>query len=221
MSKPFIPNRDADFDAWLANFAGKIAGSPAAYGLSAGDAAEITAAQSLWVAAYALAGAPATRTAVTIADKDSKRAAAVLVVRRLAALVRADSAVADSLKLGLGLRLRKHSLTRGAAPSEAPVLSIVGLDLAAHELCAWTGEEIGSRAKPHGVATLLVVRAVGDAPAKDPAHAAFLTLATRTRFQSRFNQTESGQVATYFARWANAKGELSPWSAPVSMRIAA
>ncbi len=30
-----------------------------------------------------------------------------------------------------------------------------------------------------------------------------------------------GKFATYFARWTNFKGELGPWSAPVTMQIAA
>jgi hypothetical protein len=221
MRRPFIPNRDSDFDRWLANFAAKIVADPASYGLSPGDAAEIDAARAAWHAAFLVARAPATRTLPSIADKDGKRAAAVVVARRLSARVRADDSVSDDLKIRLGLKLRAAGLTRSAAPAAFPTLAIIGLKLGSHELIAGSDNEGPSRAKPDGAATLLVVRAIGDAPASDPKGAAFLTLATRTRFRSEFTVHEGGKFATYFARWANARGELGPWSAPVSMRIAA
>ncbi len=221
MAKPFIPNRDSEFDTWLDHFAGKIAMSPGTYGVSAGDAAELSAAQVAWHAAFATASAPSTRTVPAIRAKDQARAAAVLVVRRLGAIIRPNPAVSDSLKLSLGLKLRKATLSRTQAPTEHPVLVITGLAPASHEVSASEAGEYGSRAKHAGAASLLVVRTIGDSPANNPEDATFLALATRTRLTSTFTRNDGGRFATYFARWANAKGQLGPWSAPVSMRIAA
>jgi hypothetical protein len=36
-----------------------------------------------------------------------------------------------------------------------------------------------------------------------------------------FTEDKDGKVATYYARWASVRGEVGPWSLPISMRIAA
>ncbi len=38
---------------------------------------------------------------------------------------------------------------------------------------------------------------------------------------SAFDHADDGKCATYFARWADAKGQVGPWSMPVNLRIAA
>lgn len=221
MSTPFIPNRDADFNPWLENFATLISANPSAYGLSAGDAAEVAGAYAKWQAAYAVATAPTTRTGPSIAEKDACRAATVVIVRRLAGLVRANAAVPESLKLGLGVRTRGPGQSRTPVPTECPSLSVIGLSLASHQLAAGDNVFGPQRAKPRGAAALLVVRTIADTPANDPNEATFLTLATRNRFTSRFQTADGGKIATYFARWANSKGQLGPWSGPVWMQVAA
>jgi hypothetical protein len=221
MRRPFIPNRDGDFDQWLANFAAKISADPAAYGLSPADAAQMDAARALWHSAYLGAVAPVTRTLPAIAEKDSRRAAAVVIARRLAARVRSDDTVPNTLKLGLGLKVRAAGLTRAPAPAALPVLSVDRISPTTHDLVVRSAQENFARAKPKDAATLLVVRVVADAPAKNPHDGAFLTLATRMRFRSEFEHQEGGKIATYFARWANPRGELGPWSSPVSARVAA
>jgi hypothetical protein len=221
MAKPFIPNRDSDLDPWLQNFAGKIAANPAAYGLKPADGTQIAAVQAAWHAAYQTAVAPSTRTALTIKDKDNQRAAAVAVARRLAGEVRSSASVSLELKLSLGLRVRKDQLTRTPPPTAHPILHITGVDFMSHQVRATNPDSPDSPARPAGAASLLVVRTIADAPAKDPLQATFLTIATRTIFTSQFTHEDGGRYATYFARWANGKGELGPWSGPVSMRIAA
>lgn len=221
MPTPFIPNRDADFDLWLHNFAGLISADPSAYGLSAGDGAEVAGAYATWNTAYTVASAPGTRTGPSIVAKDVARAAAVVIVRRLAGLVRANAAVPESLKLALGVRTRGPGQSRTPVPTECPSLSVIGLSPAAHDLIAGDHGSGPQRAKPRGAAALLVVRTIADTPAKDPNDAAFLTLATRNRFTSRFDVGDGGKIATYFARWANSKGQLGPWSGPVWMQVAA
>lgn len=221
MAKPFIPNRDSELDAWLLNFSTKLSAGPASYGLTPADAAEVAAVYASWHTAFLTASSPATRTSPVVKAKDDARAAAVSVVRKYAALIRADQGIALDLKLSLGLRVRKRGLTPANPPAAVPILSVAGLDFARHELVVSNEAASGRRGKPHGAASLLVLRTISDRPVMHPDNAQFLTLATRTRFSSDFTTQDSGKVATYFARWANAKGELGPWSAACSMRIAA
>jgi hypothetical protein len=36
-----------------------------------------------------------------------------------------------------------------------------------------------------------------------------------------FDAEDNGKIATYFARWSSRRGDMSNWSAPASMAIAA
>ena len=44
---------------------------------------------------------------------------------------------------------------------------------------------------------------------------------TRNPIEVAFDETKDGKNATYRARWASQRGEVGPWSVPVTFRIAA
>ncbi|HVU65222.1 MAG TPA: hypothetical protein VHC70_14665, partial [Phycisphaerales bacterium] len=105
-------------------------------------------------------------------------------------------------------------------PASVPVLALRRSDPGAHALLAMDGssERAG---KPDRVAALVVFRAVADGPVRRPEEGAYLGLFTRPRFASNVTAADRGKTATYFARWANAKGEPGPWSNALSVAIAA
>lgn len=221
MANDFIPSRDAELEAWLLNFKTLIAASPTSYGLVTADATAIAASYAAWHAAYSAATNPTTRTHVTIAEKDAQKILTVDVVRTYSTTIRANGAVSDSLKLGLGLRIHDTLPTPIPPPSTYPLLSINGAGPLMQGLRAADQLTPTRRAKPAGSAGLLLFRAVGTAAITDPEQAGFLGFVTKAAFQSSFSSSDDGKIATYFARWTNAKGEVGPWSAPVSMRVAA
>ena len=63
--------------------------------------------------------------------------------------------------------------------------------------------------------------AVGTAATTDEDEAEFYGTFTKNPIPVGFSGADDGKVATYFARWANRKGDTGPWSLAVSMRIAA
>jgi hypothetical protein len=221
MPNDYIPARDSQLDAWLLNFKTLIAANPASYGLVAGDATAITNSYNAWHAAYLAATNPTTRTHVTVAAKDAQKILTLDVVRTYAATIRSNTAVSNELKLGLGLRVSDTTPTPVPPPSTYPILAITGAGPAMQELRASDQNTPTRRAKPAGTAGLLVFRVIGTEPATDPNTAPLLGFVTKAAFQSTFAPEDDGKIATYFARWTNGKGQLGPWSAPVSMRIAA
>jgi hypothetical protein len=78
-----------------------------------------------------------------------------------------------------------------------------------------------SPAKPFGASELQLFRAVGTTPATDPNAAQFYGKFTKNPMAINFNPADNGKQATYFARWASRRGEVGPWSNPISMAIAA
>lgn len=223
MPSTYLPRREAELDLWLANFAGLIAGNPAKYHRTAGEALQITQAFEAWHSAYLLASSPATRTAPAIVAKDEARRAALIVARRLAAAIRADAGIDDELKLGLGLQPPHFhpSNTPHPAPGTYPLLMPTAMSVGSQTIRAVDSASPARRARPKGTIGLLVFRTVEDGPAADPARAQFLALATTSAVESRFNQSDHGKTATYFARWVNARGDPGPWGPAASMPIAA
>ena len=55
----------------------------------------------------------------------------------------------------------------------------------------------------------------------DPEQAQFYGAFKKNPVAVGFDPADDGKVATYFARRASRRGDVGPWSLPVSMRIAA
>lgn len=221
MSNSYIPLREADLDTWLANFKTKIAASPTTYGLQTSDATAITTAVTNWHNAYVTATSPSTRTKSTVITKNQMKAIVLTLVRSYAATIRANLAVSDSNKADLGLHVHDTQPTPIPPPATYPVLSVVGMGAGLQDLRACDQNTPDKRGKPVGASGLLVYRAVGTAPATDPAQAVFLAFVSRSDFQSTFTSADAGKTATYFGRWTNGKGEVGPWSLAASAPIAA
>jgi hypothetical protein len=221
MGASYIPTRDADLDTWLLNFKTLIAANPTNYGLVAGDATAITTAYTSWHTAYLAAVNPTTRTHATVQTKNAQKANVLAVVRGYAATIRANRAVSDELKIGLGLTIHDTQPTPVPPPASYPLLAVSGMIQGVQDLRAADQNSPNRRGRPAGTAGLLLFRAVDTGPVTEPAQAAFLGFVTRAGFQSHFEAADNGKTATYFGRWTNAKGEVGPWGPPVSMPIAA
>lgn len=221
MSTNWIPSRESEFDPFANNFQTKIAADPTDYALSSSDATSITAAYNSWHAAYVAAITETTRTRDTIETKNLQKANMLSVMRRYAALIRPNTAVSNALKIGLGLRIADVDPTPVPPPTTYPVLSVAGGAPLEQLLRIADSATPTKRAKPAGAVGLLLFRAVGTTPATDPGQATFLAFTGKAKAETSFSASDNGKVATYFARWTNLRGELGPWSAPVSRTIAA
>lgn len=221
MSADYIPSREADMDTWVLNFKTLIAANPTSYGLSASDATAIGTAYTNWHAAYLAAIGPTTRNVSTIGTKNEQKAVVLGVVRGYAATIRANRAVSSALKSGLGLHVPTGTTTPVPPPATSPVLAFHGMRPGVQSVQATDETTPTHRGKPAGVAGLLLFRTVAAEPAVDAEAAHFLGFVTRADYTATYTTADTGKVATYFARWTNAKGEMGPWSSPLSMPIAA
>ena len=221
MASDFIPNSDADALAFMQTFAAGIAASPATYDLVAADATTISNAVSAFEVAFGVTSNPATRTAVTVNVKSSSRDAAEAVVRQYAAQIRVNAGITDANKIAIGVRPVNTSRTPVPVPATSPLLNIVEVTPGVQHLRYADSATPDSGAKPFGAASLQLFVAVGTVAVVDPAAALFRAACTRNPVEVAFEAADDGKLATYFARWATARGEVGPWSLPVSMRIAA
>src|SRR5437016_730040 len=105
-------------------------------------------------------------------------------------------------------------------PQSSPIINVPYMTPGQHTLTYCDSRRPDKKAKPAGAWALEVRIGVGDKPA-------FLNQTHDTRLVTRnpavieFDYKDDGRLATYYARWVSRRGETGPWSAPVSMRIAA
>jgi len=78
-----------------------------------------------------------------------------------------------------------------------------------------------SRGKPFGASDILLFCCVAEEDVNDPSLAKFVGKFTKNPISVEFTAAQNGLQATYFARWSSRRGDVGPWSLPVSMAIAA
>ena len=221
MASDYIPAQDAEALAWMQTFSAGITASPATYNLVAADATAIAAAVSAFAGAQAIAVDPATRTKVTVNQKDAARANAEELCRQYAAGIKVNAGISDADKIAIGVRPINPTRTPIPAPTTSPLLNIVAATPGVQTLRYADSATPDSGKKPFGAIQLQLFVVTGTAAVTDPDSAAFLAAHTRNPVEVPFTSADDGKVATYFARWATRTGEVGPWSLPVSMRIAA
>lgn len=221
MSDSYIPAQDAQALLWMQAFSGGISANPAMFGLTAADAAGISAAVASYQSALSTATTPTTRTPTTVEAKDAARNSAEQICRQFAILIKYNDGISDEDKIGIGVRPVNTDRDPVNVPSTSPMLNIVAATQGAQTLRYSDSLTPDSRARPFGAANLQLFVAVADEEVTDPSQAQFYGAFTRNPIGVDFSAVDDGKKASFFGRWASAKGDVGPWSVPVSMSIAA
>ena len=205
----YIPDPDAAFDAWQANFVSVVSGNLSGYGLVAGDLTPVTAAQT---AAHVTAQA-ARQT------KDFDRSSYEEVVRAVVRKIQATAAVTDTAKAAAGITVRDSEPTPSGPPPSAPVGQVDTSQRLQHTVHFADSATPTSKAKPAGVRGCEIWMKVGPPAPVDPSELSFVTLDTRTPHTVPFDGADANKTVTYSLRWVSTRGETGPWSAAVSATV--
>lgn len=213
----YIPPTNSGFLAWLANFSALLTASPGTYGLAPADAVIVDAQNTAYSDAFTLADDPATRTSVTIADRDAARASALAIVRPYAVQISQNPAVTNGDKVAIGVTVRSNTPTPIPAPVTPPTVALVLALPLVHQLQI---RPLGSstKAKPAGVVAIEVARSVGTVAATDPAQLSIVGQYGKTPLIQNFAAEDQGKICTYAARYRTRSGpggvsQAGPWSA--------
>lgn len=221
MADPFIPPKDSDALTAMETFSDGISEDPQKYFCSQSDAENIALVVLSFRNALKTAVTPATRTPLACDLKDETRAIAEQTVRAFANLIRPNAGISNQDKLAIGVRPINKQRTPIYVPTSSPLLNVLGATPAAHTVRYADSNSPDRAAKPFGATSLQLYVAVGEAAVGTPDTADFYGAFTKNPIGVLFSYADDGKVATYFARWADRKGEVGPWSLPVAMRIAA
>jgi hypothetical protein len=214
----YMPQGDAAFDTWQANFVSVVSGDLAAYGLGTADMMPVTTAQTAWAASY-----PAHATAQAAAQsarqtKDADRAAFEAAVRSLVRRIQATPAVTDTAKAAAGITVPDTIPTPSGPPTTAPAATIDTAQRLQHTI-HFRDAGATTKAKPAGVRGCEIWMKIGPPPPVSAGELTFVTLDTRTPHVITFDGAEAGKLVTYWLRWVSTRDEKGPWSAPVSATV--
>lgn len=224
MPADYIPNADAEFSAWLANFETYAAANLAGLGLVAGDVAPITAARTDWETKLAAHVAAAAAAQSARQAKDASRATAEGLVRPLVRRLQAAAAVDDAERAALGITVPDATPTPAGPPTTRPVVKLDAAERLRHTVHFSDAATPTRKAKPAGVQGAeiwVAVLPVGQPPPSDPSAFRFETLDTRTPHTIEFDGADGGQNAHYILRWVSTRGEKGPWSETATATIGA
>lgn len=217
----YIPAKDLDADAWFQNFNAQITATPTAYGLVAGDATAFDPLADAFSSALTIALTPSTRTKVTVAAKDSARAAVELKARQLAAKVQAYPSITPTLLEDLGLTVRDSGPTPITAPTTQPLLAIQSIGTKSAILRFADELTPDSRRKPANVIALQLFMKTGATPPTGPEDAEFIGPATKNPHALDFSALAAGTNVYIFGRWQTRRGLTGPASSTINTTVAA
>lgn len=236
MVRELFPDRDREFAVAARTFAEAITRDPEQFFLSADDAQFISVHVKRYRDALARAIRRDTRTRRAIGEKDKARAEAEYIIRKYANIIRADDRIEPAVKEPIGVKERPKRLKKRTCPQVAPHLRFVGVDDAGHpgdggiHLIEFTTQAIQykSKAKPRGAARLELffefVKPGRPAPARPDALSGwprYLRSFTTTPMRVKHPVPVEPMLLVYWARWADATGEVGPWSRTLVTRVEA
>ena len=206
----YIPSQDALILSWAQNFSDLLTADPPRYGLTAPDALIVKTQQDIFAAAYALATSPSTRTEVTVADKDGEKVTLLILVRKYAAIIRANLGVANEDKTALGLNIPDLVKTPVPTPVTYPMISVLFAASGIHQLFIADQNTPDTKAKPYGVSGCLLYQKSGVTAPVDMDDALLTAIITRADTALNVSATPAGHHISYRGAWFNSKGEIGP-----------
>lgn len=221
MPRDYIPSKEADLLTWSNNFSAIITASYASYGLSSGQASAFDTLNDAWVAAYALAQNPGTRTPVTVAAKDTARNTMIATARQYGQIARKYPGITDELLADAGLTVPDSVPSPIPAPTTKPVLSLVEGNSLQDVLRYRDSVLSNPRSRPPGAVGMELYCKVGSTPPASIADCTYKGLKTRMPATVDFAPADAGDTAYYIGRWITARGLTGPSSDVFAHTIAA
>lgn len=220
MRLTFLPATDAALLQWSLNFSTRITATPTAYGLVAAQATAYAAAQTAFNTAYTAAIEPSTRTAGTIAAKNTARANLKAISSSLGKIVDATQSVTNQQRRDLGLNVRSAP-SPIPPPSSAPGLDVLSVSGVTATIRLHDSTSGSKRGKPPGTIGASVFSFVGAAAPGDISAWKFEGSTGRVaKIDITFDSSLAAGTKVWFcAFWFNGRKQSGPACAPVSTNL--
>jgi len=218
MCKTYMPTTDAGAVDWSSKFATLINATPNIYGLTSIQTSEFGILNGNLQTAWQKIVNPATKTKVTVADKNAALKAMKKAARYLVLVIQGQPTVTDGQKIELGLTVRRTEHSPIPVPTQKPFIRVMKVD--GRTVKIRLQQDAVRRAKPAQVAGAAVFTYVGPLPPTSVDQWTFLSNTTRPTFDIIFAPGQA-QIVWITAFWQNAKDESGPASAAISVSLPA
>jgi len=220
MPKDWIKAKQAELLTQAQDFSEKITLTPVAFGLAAPDAVALASDVSLYETSYQAATDPATKTEVTVEQKNFAKDALIARMRSYGRRISANPAVTDAQKISLGLNIRDTNPSKTPAPGTRPVATVILVN--GRTVRVRIADELtpNQRAKPDGVSEYELFTFVGESAPAEITAWTYQGQGTRNTVDITLPPTTASGAKVWIAcRWCNRRGVPGPTSAPVAAII--
>lgn len=225
--RKFIPDSDSAFRGRAQGFARALAADPERWGFTAQRADHIARLVKRFSDAHDKCCGKGTRTTIAIIEKDARRAEAEREIRAAARMIRVDDSISEADKMALKIRERPTKLRKRRCPRTRPSLEFLGSRWSKRKgrevhVVRFKGESGADKAKPRGAVRMEIFYAwmeMGEkVPHQPDDRARYLRSYTRTPIEVEFPVPPRPMLLVYWGRWADARGEVGPFSKTVRAR---
>jgi hypothetical protein len=219
MAKHYIPTRLTTFHSWQSILITHIEEKADRLGIPPEKLARLLALQESWERAYELAENRATRTPITVKNRQELT---TVFTEELRTVVRThityNPVLTDQERGAMGLPVHKIRCTSPVHITSRPHIARVIHALQQHVLVV-RDSELKTRGKPPHVSGFEIWHKVGDPAPQAETDWRFVRQATRSPYRVNYHKEDAGQRAYYRVRWMNTRNEPGPWSETVNAII--
>lgn len=219
MPKDYIPQGDSELLEFVNNFIDKISGNEAAYGLTAGDTAQMTALRDTFQTDYNDNLSKQIDAQTARAKKDSSRDPLKGKTRECSQRVQTFPGTTDAMRQELQITVKDTEQSSIGAPETRPVAEIEITAPLRHTINFYNEGGGGGKGKPDGVKGAEIFCKIGGEATVDEDDYKYLGTDTASPYLAVHKAENAGQKAHYLLRWVNPKNEPGAWSNPVSATI--
>ena len=219
MPEPFYRGTQAELATGARNLVDIVTPVPAVYGLSPALLSSYTAATSSYENALSVATEPATRTVVTVAEKESARRILRAASVDIARIITATATVTNAQLLALRLNPRVQPQPR-PVPTEAPAVDMISVIGRTARFRIHNNASESKRAKAPGAIGANIYTFVGEHPPVEASEYEYQGMTTRTYADVQFPASiPSGATVWVSCCWVGSRGQLGNASAPISFAL--
>lgn len=219
MARTYLPTKGSEYHAFVVNLNAQLKADAAGFGASAEESAALDDATGAFVAAYALAETPETRTRVNIEARDDARKALTAVIRPLVKRLQGWSGMTNAKRALLQITIADNEPTPVPVPETSPVIQIESV--VGNRVTLRLRDADGSRrGRPPFVTGATVFSYVGEAAPGD---------ISAWTFEGNIKDTFTvidipsavapGSKVFFTSFWRNNRDESGPATPPVSTNV--
>jgi hypothetical protein len=213
-SRDFIPRKEDELLKWTVNFIGYLAPRTTQFNFPQEECNSIQTQFSDFEEKLRIAEEPATRTKLTVQDKNTARKLLEKTVRTaIKEFLTYNRLVNDTDRDGLGIPIHKTTRTSAPVAHEAPDVDVDTSVLAHVSIHFFEKGHKHKKAKPAGQHAVEIAWIIRDTLPTRWDELLHSVVDTSTPHTFSFENDQRGMRFYFALRWENTRGEKGPWSA--------